>query len=487
MGWSNVRHRGFAVALGRSLLATVLLLCVTGRVPNTAQADGPTPAMVKAAKTKAADALKASSEATEAARAFKAKVAEDKARKAAAMATNTKEATSKVAKEKDDLAKTAKQDADKAAANVKAATVTKANTAQDEADKAADTAAEAEEKELDAKAALLKLMAKHAADEAKAIGANISSPKAKAPPFPGGAGAAAVAAAATSTPEANQVHVIIAAHTGPLTVAGTVNGIQQGAIVNATRMTNLLRNESKRKAVFAPNPTGLTGNQFTDFNITNTIENLPSGPNDTIFLYIACHGGTDTVSRQQFLQVPGGVPSVNVARTTYLNALKAKITNNQARQVVMVTDSCSNSFRANIPIVQPSAAAVAAVQVQTHALSRLLLHQTGVYDFGGSLPPQNSVVGSLPLSTVPNGELGVYYPDGGLFTKAFYNAALYAPVDQGWNDLFNTSTIDLVQETRNKFPVRANFLDGFVTIPVNPPERPLPPQNGQHPVAFPVR
>ncbi len=483
MGFSNVRHRGFAVALGRSLLATVLLLCVTGRVPNTAQADGPTPAMVKAAKTKAADALKASSEATEAAGAFKAKVAEDKARRAAAMATNTKEATAKVAKEKDDLAKTAKQDADKAAANVKAAAVAKANTAQDEADKAADTAAEAEEKELDAKAALLKLMAKHAADEAKAIGANISSPKAKAPPFPGGAGAAAVAAAATSTPEANRVHVIIAAHTGQLTVARTSNKIAAGAAANRDRMNLLLTNESKGKA----SVTFLDGVRFKHPTIMSTIANLPSGPTDTIFLYIACHGGTDTVSKQQFHQVPEGIPSVNVPRTTYLNALKAKITNNQARQVVMVTDSCSNAFAANIPIVQPSAAAVAAARVQTHALSRLLLHQTGVYDFGGSLPPQNTVIGSFPQSTVPNGELGVYYGTGGLFTKAFYNASLYAPIDQGWNDLFNTSAIDLVQETRNNFPIIPNFLDGFVVIPVTPPDAPHPPQNGQHPVAFPVR
>ena len=233
MGWSNVRCRDFAVGLGRSLFAAVLLLCVAGRVPVSAQAGPPTAAGVNAAKNKADETLKASKKAAEAARVYKAKTAEDKANKAVEMAKTAKEAAVK--------------DANVAAEEVKKQPGSEAN--KQAAETTAEEVLKATQKVLDEEAALAKLKANHAADESKAMEANISSPKAApeavAPqpqkkakavlgPAPAGvvaasptllqgqltttaAPATAIAAAAATilAPEADAVFVILAAWPAP--------------------------------------------------------------------------------------------------------------------------------------------------------------------------------------------------------------------------------------------------------------------------------
>ena len=93
--------------------------------------------------------------------------------------------------------------------------------------------------------------------------------------------------------------------------------------------------------------------------------------------------------------------------------------------------------------------------VPTNLLSHLLLYHSGVYDFTGSRPPRPG----------DRGELSFYYQDGGVFTKAFFDAAVYGDdTNDGWNGL--------LQETSRRIPQEEVFEVGGIR------------QRGQHPYAF---
>jgi hypothetical protein len=210
------------------------------------------------------------------------------------------------------------------------------------------------------------------------------------------------------------------------------DGISDGVRQNERFISNLFKNQcgkllSGGEVTRLHNPDDLAG-----ANIRRTIANASVGTNDVLVCYVSEHGGFKGASSD-------GTPDVNshffgspisMLRTDLWRALKAK----NARLTVLISDSCFSSVNLR---ENRGAAAIAPVLVQKNALYYLLRNYKGDVDINGASPFT----------------FGLYSPNGGIFSTAFWTTSLYTANPNGtWTDFFNTLKHDTQKLFQSDYP-----------------------------------
>lgn len=244
--------------------------------------------------------------------------------------------------------------------------------------------------------------------------------------------------ASNGVPIARKVHAIVMADDRRIS-GGQVNQIANGAAANAGRILGLLREQCSVTVNGTPvdlleDPIHLRGDAGFRFErLRDAINSLDVVPNeDVLFVYIACHGLTfSDSSKPHGFQMPHAGGNLLVRRAIW-DLLKSK----QARQTILISDSCAN--RISVAAVEPADAAAANLPARTNALGALLFFNTGDVDVNGSRkPPADHGDGR------GQGQFGVYTDEGGFFTLAFIEAAKNTPLPVSWDDLFVRTQQDL--------------------------------------------
>lgn len=232
-------------------------------------------------------------------------------------------------------------------------------------------------------------------------------------PVPVSIARASLARATTSTTEVENIHVFLFGDTSD-------GNIGEGAKANLAFMEALLNHQGGTKCTIHA---VVRGANFRLQTIQSTLSNDVAGPNDTVFCYFACHGATD-VPGAPYFQLPNGA---NLARAD----VRKWLSDMGARQTVLISDSCSVTVNARVDRI--TTAMAVAGRVPTHALRNLLHFGLETVDINGSSPP--------PANN-GQGEFGWYIQSaqtdgGGIFTRAFWNASLYATPANSWDALLD--------------------------------------------------
>ena len=219
---------------------------------------------------------------------------------------------------------------------------------------------------------------------------------------------------AAAEADAKHVHALLIGHDRD-------GRIGEGVKANLRFIKALIDHQSKGKVTFYE----ATGRDFSRAGIANRIAEISAGPDETIFCYVACHGATARDGSHTFQ-----LGRDSIKRTDLLAALRDK----NCRQSILISDSCSVEMNVTtVPLTVERA-----VERPTHLLSLLLFRHQGVVDINGSSPPETG------LGPRGDGEFGWYIPQdspqgGGIFTRAFVYASLYAD-GKSWQSLFTDAS-----------------------------------------------
>lgn len=210
---------------------------------------------------------------------------------------------------------------------------------------------------------------------------------------------------------AQKIHLIVASLT-----ADPSGKIDKGTQANRDFIKSLFDRELENAQAWKGAVRILDYSQFTPTTIAAEIQQLPSGPKDTVVCYISTHGAFDP-SRGHYMATAQG----NLYRSTLMTQLKQK----NARLTVLLTDSCA------VKIPTTAAKPVQTAELPSHAIFDLLFYYQGTVDINGS---------SGPSAANPNGQYSWYWNQadvqgGGFFTRAFCNSAVFAP-NGDWQAFF---------------------------------------------------
>lgn len=268
---------------------------------------------------------------------------------------------------------------------------------------------------------------------------------------PAAAAAGAAVAATADHGMAGKIWIFIAADTRAIS-GGDQNAIRKGATANANHVEKLLREqcsiEPRSRTPIQDKIGGvtvLTGNDFHFQALSTAINNADIKQNDVIFVYIACHGFSYRNGPLGFQMPPTPNASPErVARSTVWDKLKSK----KARQTILISDSCATQIQ---EIATGNVGAVtAAADDNTYALSRLLFYQIGDVDINGADPEKKN-------GWITNGEVGIYFDDGGKFTGGLLVASRHSKPPVSWQTLLRRDAQLVLSQD---FPVRVKVQGG---------------------------
>ena len=183
---------------------------------------------------------------------------------------------------------------------------------------------------------------------------------------------AGVLRSAASQSKARTVHTLLIGDTRD-------NTIGAGVQANLKFISSLIDHQAMDRDKIYPE---VSGNRFTSDRISAVLNQMNVTANDTLFCYVACHGAF--TSSGHVFQIPQG-PSADTASLMSRKSLMDRLLAKGARQTILISDSCASAISAPDTAVYELSRAAGATP--THALSFLLLFQSGVVDINGSSPP----------------------------------------------------------------------------------------------------
>lgn len=255
---------------------------------------------------------------------------------------------------------------------------------------------------------------------------------------------------------ADKVHVILIADTLDPDLAIEF-GDGYSAMKRLLDQQGSCRDENGNPVI--PNVIDIRGDKCNASHIRSHISSSGSGlnvgNNDTVFCYIACHGYFTPRDGQIFVFSPDGQTD-SLSRSRLFGLLKSL----QARQTILISDSCT-AFVRDTPAASAARAAVLPSAVtKTDYLCMLLYYGRGDISISAcEIPSDRNNPGQF--SWYPKGQAGI-------FTAAFIRHAEYLPPKPGrvvnWNHLFTNVQFTTIQQMNRLKNLNIRIPEGYEHI-----------------------